>query len=517
LNRSSATSVRPAPTVVAPAVGERPRLLSAVGIAAVAVGVVLRWWPRSALWLDEAQSVAFARLPIHEIPHALRADGAPPAYYLLLHLWMRVFGDGDVAVRSLSAVLSTVTLVIVWFLVSRRCGRRVAIAVTALLALNPFAIRYAAETRMYALVMLEVVVGLAAVAWALERPTVRRLAVVTALAALLLFTHYWAIYLVIAVIGGLLLTGGTRRHAARRVALAVAVGGVLWLPWVPTFRFQAAHTATPWAAEASASAALQVFTGSVGAPTWLVGLYGAAMAGAFAAAFTLRVRGSRQPITPNGLAAVAAGTAAVGVLGAIASSSAVSNRYFAVAIPLVVISAGIGVWRIAGRLLWLALLAFGVAGAVLAVVDLRTARTTAPAVVAELRADARPGDLVIYCPDQLAPATHRLLQRTGLDLVESVFPTGSPPSRVDWIDYEDRALAADPEAAAEAALDAAGNHAIWLVVSTTYPPTEAACRGLLDALSDSSRLEMRLLPDRNLVEHGALYRFGPGNDVFVTP
>ena len=28
---------------------------------------------------------------------------------------------------------------------------------------------------------------------------------------------------------------------------------------------------------------------------------------------------------------------------------------------------------------------------------------------------------------------------------------------------------------------------------------------------------MRLLPDRpDLVEHGALYRFGPGYDVFVT-
>ncbi len=180
MNRSSATAVRPTPTVVvAPTVGDRRWLLSAVGIVAVVIGVALRWWPRSALWLDEAQSVAFARLPLDEIPHALRTDGAPPAYYMLLHLWMRVFGDGDVAVRSLSALLSTVTLVIVWLLVSRRCGRRVAIAATALLALNPFAIRYGAETRMYALVMLEVVVGLAAVAWSLERPRLGRLAVVT--------------------------------------------------------------------------------------------------------------------------------------------------------------------------------------------------------------------------------------------------------------------------------------------------------------------------------------------------
>ncbi len=504
--------------VATPPVRDRRWLLSAVGIVAVLLGVVLRWWPRSALWLDEAQSVAFARLPLHEIPHALRTDGAPPAYYLLLHLWMRVFGDSDVAVRSLSALLSTITLVVVWSLVSRRCGRQVAIAATALLALSPFAIRYGAETRMYALVMLEVVVGLAAVAWSLERPRLARLAVVALLATLLLYTHYWAIYLVIAVIGGLLLMGGARRHAGRRVAVAVAVGGVLWLPWVPTFRFQAAHTGTPWAASARATAALQVFTGSVGAPTLLVGLYGVAMFAALAAAFTLRLPGRRQPITPTGLAAVAAGTAAVGVLGAIVSSSAVSNRYFAVAIPLVVIAAGVGLWRVSGRHLWAAVLVFGVAGAVLAVVDLRTARTTAPSVVAELRAHARPGDVVIYCPDQLAPATDRLLREAGLELTESVFPTGSTPARVDWIDYEDRALDADPVAAADAALAAAGNRDIWLVISTTYPPTGPACQGLLDAMVDSRRLSLRVLPDRpDLVEHGALYHFSPGYDVFVRP
>jgi len=509
--------VRPAPAVAVPAVGDRRWLLSAVGLAAVVLGVVLRWWPRSALWLDEAQSVAFAQLPLADIPHALRADGAPPAYYVLLHVWMRMFGDGDVAVRALSALLSTVTLVVVWSLVSRRCGRRVAIAATALLGLNPFAIRYGAETRMYALVMLEVVVCLAAVAWSLERPRLGRLAAVTLLTALLLYTHYWALYLIIAVAGGLLLAGGVRRRPARRVAVAVAAGVVLWLPWVPTFRFQAAHTGTPWAARASASAALQVFTGSVGAPTLLVGLYGLAMAGAFLAAFTMRPPARHLPITPTGLAGVAAGTAAVGVLGAIASSSAVSNRYFAVAIPLVVIAAGVGLWRIAGRRLWLAVLAFGLVGSILAVVDLRTARSTAPAIVAALRAQARPGDLVLFCPDQLAPATDRLLQRRGTQLVESVFPAGSTPARVDWIDYEDRALAAEPSAAAHAALAAAGDHTIWVVVSTTYPPTEAACRGLLNALIGSRRLTQRVLADRgDRVEHGGLYRFPAGYDILLT-
>ena len=55
---------------------------------------------RSPLWLDEALSVNIAKLPIGQIPAALRHDGHPPLYYVLLHVWMSVLGSGDVAVRS---------------------------------------------------------------------------------------------------------------------------------------------------------------------------------------------------------------------------------------------------------------------------------------------------------------------------------------------------------------------------------------------------------------------------------
>src|SRR6202012_5633306 len=48
-----------------------------VGLVVVVVlGLVLRFWTRSALWLDEALTVDIARLPIHEIPSYLKRDGA---------------------------------------------------------------------------------------------------------------------------------------------------------------------------------------------------------------------------------------------------------------------------------------------------------------------------------------------------------------------------------------------------------------------------------------------------------
>jgi uncharacterized membrane protein len=76
----------------------------------IAAGVVGRFLAPGGLWLDEALSVNIAKLPLQQLPGALIQDGSPPLYYLILHFWMLVFGQGDFAVRSLSGVVSVATL-----------------------------------------------------------------------------------------------------------------------------------------------------------------------------------------------------------------------------------------------------------------------------------------------------------------------------------------------------------------------------------------------------------------------
>jgi mannosyltransferase len=475
------------------------------------VGVILRWWPRGALWLDEAQSVAFASLPLDEIPGALREDGAPPLYYVVLHGWMWLVGDGDVAVRALSALLSTATVIVVAVLARRRWGPTVAVAATVLFATSPFAIRYAAHARMYALVMLEVVLAVAVVGRALETPRLGRLTAVTLTSAALLLTHYWSLYLVITAVA---VTWGSSRHApaaprtARRfVAWALLAGFVLWLPWAPTFVFQARHTGTPWAAPANPVAALQVFASSIGGPSVAAICLGALVAACFA--LGLRHRWGRPP-APAAIGIVGAVTAALAVTGAMVSSSAVSNRYFAVSVPLVLLVAAAGQARVPPTYGHVALAAIALTGVWVAGSEVRTPRTTAGEVSRVIVAEARAGDVVVACPDQLAPALHRLLSNARPDLTEAVFPPGSSPARVDWIDYADRARQADPSAAAHQLMAATPDATIWLVVSTTYPPTQAACTGLLDELV-ASLSGRRISADRpNLLEHGALWRFDPG-------
>src|SRR5690606_23311503 len=92
----------------------------------IAVGVLLRLWPRTALWLDEAQSVAIARVPLRDLPATLQTDGAPPLYYAVLHVWMQLFGSGDWAVRSLSVLASLATIPVIG-VAARRYGGRAAV------------------------------------------------------------------------------------------------------------------------------------------------------------------------------------------------------------------------------------------------------------------------------------------------------------------------------------------------------------------------------------------------------
>ena len=129
-------------------------MLAVVLAGCVAVGVVARFLAPPELWLDEAQSVAIARLPLPELFAALEQDGSPPLYYLLLHGWTAVFGTSATAVRALSAGIGVLTLPLAWHVARRLAGRRVAVALVVLLATSPFLIRYSSETRMYALLVL---------------------------------------------------------------------------------------------------------------------------------------------------------------------------------------------------------------------------------------------------------------------------------------------------------------------------------------------------------------------------
>ena len=463
----------------------------------VVAGTVLRFWTRSALWLDEALTVDIARLPLHDLHAALRRDGAPPLYYVLLHFWMGAFGTSDLAVRSLSGVISVATVPVAWLAARRFAGRTVAWVVLALLVSAPFAVYYATEARMYALVMLLTACGLVAVPRALVRPAAGNLVAVAVVTAGLLYSQYWAVYLVGAV--GLWLLWRVRRSAPaeqRRTAAwtlgAVAVGCLAFVPWLPTFVFQARHTGTPWAAPPNFGAVINAVTGFADNQATLttagsnqgrllaVCYFLLAFLGLFGVAkdrwhIELDVRTRRRPRSLAFVVAVSLGAA---VAGGIIDRSAFSPRYASIVFVPLLLLVALGTLTLLDRRVRVGVVAVAAAaGLALSVENVWTQRTQAPQVAAVLSGHARPGDVVAYCPDQLGPAVWRLTASGGYDQV--TFPRRTGPQFVDWVDYKQAARRASPLAFARMLQARAGaTHQIWLVWAPGYQGFGTRCESV---------------------------------------
>ena len=138
-----------------------------------------------------------------------------------------------------------------------------------------------------------------------------------------------------------------------------------------------------------------------------------------------------------------------------------------------------------------------------------TNRSQASEVADQIAAGGEQGDVVGYCPDQLGPAVSRLLP-SRLALGQYTFPKFERPQFVDWVDYEDRNAAANPDAYAQGLLDRAGDRTIWYVWSTGYRTFDDKCERILNYLSVArGQNETLVRPNDDLYEFMGLTRFDP--------
>ncbi|MGI9100747.1 MAG: glycosyltransferase family 39 protein [Solirubrobacteraceae bacterium] len=180
------------------------------------------------LWFDEAVTAQLVRMDLPGLLEAIPdSESSPPLYYVLAWLWSQLLGTGEVALRSLPALLGTATIPVVWALGRRLGGDRAGIAAAALVAVNPMLVWFSQEARVYALLAL--LGALSALLWlrALEAPRSARLAGWGVVAALALATHYFAVFLVGPQALWLALRAPTLRARVAALALPVAAAAAL--------------------------------------------------------------------------------------------------------------------------------------------------------------------------------------------------------------------------------------------------------------------------------------------------
>jgi mannosyltransferase len=516
------------------------RALVILSALAVAVGVVLRFLPRSGMWLDEALTANISALPIGDIPGALRRDGHPPLFYLLVNLWGSLGGGSDWWLRALPGLISVLTLPVTYLGARRlavrademsdRPGRlgahRTGLIAMALMAVMPFGVRYAAELRMYSLVVLLVGVGYLLADDLLTgrkgtdlRGLLPTAAAACLVAAALLWTHYWAMWLLAAV--GLLALWHAwkaqrpeRRVGARALVVALIGGGILFLPWVPTLLYQSEHTGTPWGALfGPASVVVISLVDFAGARFGAAQMLSYLLAGLIALAALAVIDAGRRIILAGSVShrvrnelTVLALTMAIAWTVSYATRNTFSSRYAAVVYPLFVLCVAAGLAVLRHRRLTAALLAVILAACTWGAASTTQYERSQTERVAQWVRDDLAGDrtgeaVVIACPDQLGVATQRQLDRLGAEPVDVIpYPAAGDPRFVNWVDYAERNQSSDPAAFLQSVDDRIPDGAtVYLVASFGYRTFEGKCGPLVNLLAAgrTAAQPMEADPDRH--------------------
>jgi len=224
-----------------------PELPSGTGmlVGLTLLAAVLRFVTLDAqsFWGDEAFTVWLVRKDLADMLTTLPAtESNPPLYYVLAWGWAKVFGTGEVGLRSLSALAGTATVPVVFAAARELTSRRVAVVAAGLVAVHPMLVGYSYGARGYGLFALLGAVSLLFFARSLADPTRRNLLAWALASALAMGTHYFALFLVAPAALWLLVTSSRRRSLALPFAVIAATAGAL----APLAFVQASDGANDW-------------------------------------------------------------------------------------------------------------------------------------------------------------------------------------------------------------------------------------------------------------------------------
>jgi mannosyltransferase len=428
----------------------------AIVVALIALSLYVRSRQlNGGFWIDEGLSVGIAHHHLSSIPGLLPKDGSPPAYYLLLGLWIRAFGDGERATHTLSLLVGLGCIPLAYATARSIFDRPTGLICATLAAFDPFLTYYAQETRMYELeAFLSLVVAYSYVQGVLRG---RRLwAVVLVLALdLMLYTHNWALFLCVGLVAATALFARERLKLFSLVAAGVAL---LYLPWLPTLLSQARHTGAPWSTSPS-------FHDLVLAPGSVVNGDAALMAfvlvGGAGLAAVVRRRGDAERTVVLTLASIVAATILFAWLAS-QVSPAWTTRYFAVVLGPLVLVAARGL-RLSGRFGLVALAAvlflwFGY--------SVRDDKENARAITSRVVRSMHPGELVVSTHPEQVPVLRYYLG-PGYRFATTLGPV-SDPQIFDWRDAVDRLRSSSPRARVDETVAAVRPGAEFVVIAPVF-------------------------------------------------
>ncbi len=202
-------------------------------IAITVLAAVLRFATISSqsYWLDESQAVHELSLSFGGMLSAWSSyEWNPPLYLLVAWPWAKLFGTGEVGLRSLSALLGIAVIPLIYMCGRELISRRAGLVAGAFAAVNPFMIWYSQEAREYMLLVALCAASLLFFARGWRAPSTRNVVWWAVFSILALLTQYFAGFLIAA--EGLALVYRARSRASILALGAMVVVVVALVPHV---------------------------------------------------------------------------------------------------------------------------------------------------------------------------------------------------------------------------------------------------------------------------------------------
>lgn len=194
------------------------------------------------IWHDEGYTMMLIPHNMIDIIERTARDVHPPLYYLVAHVWQGMFGTSELAIRSLSAVFSLATVILVYLLVRRLFSEGTARLAALFVALGPFVVRYSEEARMYGMAAFFVVLATYLIVRIAAKQTasLKIWLLYGLVLAAGLYTHYYTLFIVpVHIIYLAWSRGGIKPLIIdKNWWIGNSLGALLFLPWVPTILAQ---------------------------------------------------------------------------------------------------------------------------------------------------------------------------------------------------------------------------------------------------------------------------------------
>lgn len=224
----------------------RDRLQIFIFLALLLLALVIRLLLAGrAIWYDERFTLANTTSLTQAIEHCHK-DVNPPLYFLLITAWRAALPSTELSMRLLSVIFGMASLAGIYLIGRSIAGRKAGLVGLAIAALSPYHWLFSTELRPYALLLAFSAFSTWAFLEILKTGAPRYFVVLALSTVLNLYSHYFAVFLLLAqaaVFIGLAVgrsAAGTwpARDRNRQVIMGILTVGVIaaaYAPWVRSF------------------------------------------------------------------------------------------------------------------------------------------------------------------------------------------------------------------------------------------------------------------------------------------